>query len=511
MKINQLKAGVILSYFSMVIGYIITLFYTPLMLDLLGKTEYGLYMLVSSIVGYLYLLNFGFNSAYLRFYSRFKVQNDEINVSKVNGMFLLIFSMLSILCLIAGGVIYYFSAEILGKNITVENLKIAKMLILIMTINLVFTFLGSVFNFYIIANEKYLFSKILYLIVTILNPLLSVYVLYLGKASIGMSLVLVSTNLFTIICSCVYSLKKLNMKIRIDNLDFSLFKEMTLFSSYIFINMIVDQINWNVDKIMLARITSVSSVAIYSLASMLNSYYMTLSSNISTVFAPRVNKIIALSDKDVRIEQLFNKVGRLQFLLLGLLCSGFVIYGKLFIEFWLGNGYEDVYLITLLLIIPVTIPLIQNLGLTIQRARNMHQFRSWVYLLMAIINVLLSIPLIQKFGPLGAAMGTSVSLILGNGIAMNYYYHFKMELNIFKFWFEIIKIIPSFIIPICIISYINNHLDLYNLKNYLSSIGIYSILYIVSIWLFAMNDSEKSLVIRPMMSLKLKVLRKTKM
>lgn len=500
MKINQLKAGVILSYFSMLIGYIITLFYTPVMLDLLGKSEYGLYMLVSSIVGYLYLLNFGFNSAYLRFYARFKVQNDNDNVAKVNGMFLLIFSGLSTLCLLGGSLVYYFSSELLGANISPNDLKIAKVLIIIMTINLVFTFVGNIFNFYIIANEKYLFSKIIYLIVTILNPLLSVYVLYLGKASIGMSLVLLGTNLFTITCSFLYSVKKLKMKFKIRNLDFSLFKEMTVFSSFIFINMIVDQINWNVDKILLARITGVSSVAVYSLASMLNSYYMTLSSNISTVFAPRINKIIAKSEKDASIEHLFNKVGRIQFLLLGLLCSGFVIYGKTFIHYWLGKSYEDVYLITLFLIIPVTIPLVQNLGLTIQRARNMHQFRSWTYLAIAILNVLISMPLIREFGPLGAAMGTGIALLLGNGLAMNYYYHFKLNLNIIKFWYGILIIIPSFIIPVITIIFVNRYLNLYDLSSFLLSIGIYSLIYIISIWFFAMNDFEKSLVKKPIIA-----------
>ena len=88
MKINQLKAGAILSYVSMGLGYIISIIYTPIMLRLLGQSQYGLYNLVSSVVSYLGLLSFGFGSAYMRYYSRYKVNNDEENIAKLNGMFI---------------------------------------------------------------------------------------------------------------------------------------------------------------------------------------------------------------------------------------------------------------------------------------------------------------------------------------------------------------------------------------------------------------------------------------
>lgn len=80
-KNNQLKVGAILSYISMGLGYVISIIYTPIMLRLLGQSEYGLYNLVNSVVSYLGLLNFGFGSAYVRYYSRYKVKDDEENIA----------------------------------------------------------------------------------------------------------------------------------------------------------------------------------------------------------------------------------------------------------------------------------------------------------------------------------------------------------------------------------------------------------------------------------------------
>ena len=81
-KTNQLKIGVMLSYVSMIVQNIITIVYTPVMLRLLGQNEYGLYQLVYSVVSYLGLLNFGFGSAYVRFYSRYRVKDDQEGIAK---------------------------------------------------------------------------------------------------------------------------------------------------------------------------------------------------------------------------------------------------------------------------------------------------------------------------------------------------------------------------------------------------------------------------------------------
>ena len=47
---NQLKIGVILSYVTMAIQNIIAIVYTPVMLRLLGQSEYGLYQLLYSFL-----------------------------------------------------------------------------------------------------------------------------------------------------------------------------------------------------------------------------------------------------------------------------------------------------------------------------------------------------------------------------------------------------------------------------------------------------------------------------
>ena len=225
-------------------------------------------------------------------------------------------------------------------------------------------------------------------------------------------------------------------------------KEMAVFSSYIFLNMIIDQINWNVDKFILGRFRGTVAVAIYGLAAQLNTYYLSLATAISSVFIPRVNRMVASSDDNEKLTKLFTKVGRIQFILLSLICSGIIFFGQPFINMWAGRSYNEAYPIVLLLVIPVTIPLIQNLGIEIQRAKNMHKFRSWIYLLIAVGNVF-KCSTCQKVWWCRCSCGTAIALFIGNGLVMNWYYHNKVGLDMRYFGVKFYNLQITFITYSC--------------------------------------------------------------
>jgi O-antigen/teichoic acid export membrane protein len=505
-NINQLKTGAVLSYVSMGFGYIVSILYTPIMLRLLGQSEFGLYNLVSSVISYLGLLSFGFGSAYMRYYSRYKVNNDEKGISKLNGMFLIVFSVIGCIAIIAGAVLVLNLELLFGQKLTSGELSTAKILMAIMVVNIALSLPASVFDSYITANEEYIFQKVLQMIKTVVNPFVMLPVLLLGYKSIGMVVVTTMLTVAVEISNLIFSIKKLKMRFQFRHFDLSLMKELTVFSSYIFINMIIDQINWNVDKLILGRFRGTVAVAVYGLAAQLNTYYMSLSTAISSVFIPRVNRVVAVSKQNDELTYLFTRIGRIQFILLSFICLNFIFLGRPFIDMWAGSNYKEAYPITLLLIIPATIPLIQNLGIEIQKAKNMHKFRSWVYLSIAIGNIFLSIPLTKAYGGIGAAFGTAVSLLLGNGLIMNWYYHKKIGLNMKFFWNEILRFIPSLIPSILLGILMNIFISSYNMVAFLIMGIAYAIVFCISMWIFGMNGYEKDLVRKPI----LKVIKKLK-
>ncbi|MBQ4516643.1 MAG: oligosaccharide flippase family protein, partial [Clostridia bacterium] len=141
MRINQLKIGAVLSYATQGIHILTGLIYTPVMLRLLGQSEYGLYQLVNSVVSYLSLLSLGFSAAYVRFYSRYKVENNDEGIAKINGMFLSFFTIISVICLLCGGVMVANIDMVLGSGLTTKEQATARVLMFLMVINMALSFM----------------------------------------------------------------------------------------------------------------------------------------------------------------------------------------------------------------------------------------------------------------------------------------------------------------------------------------------------------------------------------
>ena len=168
-----------------------------------------------------------------------------------------------------------------------------------------------------------------------------------------------------------------------------------------------------------------------------------------------------------------------------------------FAYFWAGEGYDDSYVIALILIIPSIIPLIQNVGIEIQRAENRHHYRAYIYGGMAVLNLAVSIILCQFLEGIGAAIGTSLAVLLANGLIMNIVYHKKINIDIIVFWKNILRQTAGMIIPFIVGTFIMIFADTgRSLVTLLLWIVLYTAVYLVCVWLFSMNGYEKELVLK---------------
>lgn len=510
MRTSQVKGGVILSYLQMALHIVLGLVYTPIILRLLGQSEYGLYNTVSSTIATLSMLSLGFGSSYIRYFSRYKKDNDYKQISKLNGLFLLIFLIIGLIAAVCGLYLSFNLKLVFDTGLTEAELSKARVLMLLLTFNLAMGFPMSVFGSIISAHERFLFQKTVSIIQTIFTPCLTIPMLLLGYGSIGLVSISVAWAILSWLICVYYCLVKLKIRFSFKRLNILLFKDMFIYSAFIAINMVVDQINWNIDKILLGRFRGTLEVAVYSLGFSLYSYYQLFSTSISNVFTPRIHKIVNDTNSDVNLQRekltdLFVRVGRLQTIVLGLIFTGIVFFGKQFItKYWASGEYVDSYFVVLLLAGSGSIALIQNIGIEVQRAQNKHQFRSLVYVGMAIFNLMLSIILCQKYGAIGSAVGTALSLVLANGLVMNIYYHKKCNINILHFWKQILRLSLGFLIPClcgCLIMKLVNTSDLFS---YGGSILAYIMIYAVSMWTVGMNGYEKKLITNMIKSILLK-------
>ncbi|MEG0408638.1 MAG: polysaccharide biosynthesis protein, partial [Bacilli bacterium] len=111
-------------------------------------------------------------------------------------------------------------------------------------------------------------------------------------------------------------------------------------------------------------------------------------------------------------------------------------------------------------------------------------------------------PLARKYGGIGSAIGTSLSLIIGNGIIINIYYHRYVGINVIRFWKEIFRMSIPNIIPIVIIILMMNIIELHGFTNLIVFGSIYSVLYFAVNYLFSVNEYEKKILVNILKKIK---------
>lgn len=496
MKINQIKVGAILSYVVIGLNMIVGLVYTPILTRMLGQSEYGLYSLVASIISYLSILDFGFGNAIIIYTTRYRAKKQKKEENKLHGMFFVIYCIIGIIALFIGIILYLNVDKFFGNSMSVEELQKARILMSILIFNLVVTFPLSVFGSIITAYEKFVFNKILKIIQILILPMIMIPLLFMGYKSIALVVVTTIVHIGCLLINAIYCFKKLDIKVRFKGFDKSLLKEIFIYSFFVFLNIVIDKANWSVDQFILGSLVGTVAVAVYNIASQFNQMYLSFSTAISGVLLPKVTKMETENSTPEQFTDIFIKTGRIQYIILGLIITGFVIFGEYFINLLYGIEYNVSYIIACILMIPVTIPLIQNIGINILQAKNKHKFRTIVLLLISIANVAISIPLTKLYGPVGAAIGTGISFIIGQGLILNIYYYKVINIDIPKFWKEILKmsipIVITFIIGILMKQFIG-----YNtIIIYIVQIIIYSLIYCVLMWQLGMNEYEKNLFSR---------------
>lgn len=129
MKKNQIKIGAILSYIALAVTNIVGLVYTPFMVRIMGQSEYGLYSLVSSIVAYLSILDLGLGNAIVVYVAKSIAKGDKKEEKKLNGMFIIVYSIIGIIVLVAGLILYFNIDNMFQNTMSVEELVKAKIMV----------------------------------------------------------------------------------------------------------------------------------------------------------------------------------------------------------------------------------------------------------------------------------------------------------------------------------------------------------------------------------------------
>ena len=147
---------------------------------------------------------------------------------------------------------------------------------------------------------------------------------------------------------------------------------------------------------------------------------------------------MVVTDNKKELGKLFLKVSTAQLLVLCLVVGGFISCGYPFVNMWLGESRIAVFYHAIPFMLLDVVALSCNLCIEIQRAMNKHKFRAILYIILALINVGISVLMVYIMPPKdaiwGVTIGTVFSVVLGNWLVLNIYNQKVIGLPIIKYF-----------------------------------------------------------------------------
>lgn len=491
---NQLKLGAILSYVNILAGLVVGLGYTPVMIRLLGQSEFGLYSLIGSLVAYLSVLDMGLGNTIVRYVSKNRAVGDKKSESELNGLFLTVYSVIGLITLIVGSILYFNIENMFGSTLSLDQIERAKIMMILLIFNIAISFPLSVFASLMQAYERFVFLRVFNIISILLKPVIALPFLFMGYGAVTLVVTATIVNIACLLTNVYYCFKYLDIHFSKGHFEKAFLYEISGYAFFIFLNAIMDKIYWGTGQFILGMVSGTIQVAIYAIAMQFMNMYMQFSNAISGVLLPKVTMMVANGATKIELTNLMIKIGRLQYIIIGYILVMFFLIGKEFIYLWAGENYLSAYPMILILMIGLLIALVQNAGIAILQAMNLNCYRMTAYTIVAVINIFTSVILAKMYGGLGCAISTAVALLISTGLIMNRYYHKRIGIDIPLFWKNIIHMMPSAFILIVLVEAFQINVSLeYSWLYFAIKVVIYTLIYMLLMYFIGMNGYEKNL------------------
>ncbi len=436
---HERRSGVILSYFSITIRNVIALLLIPFIINHLGVSDYGIYSLVSALAGYLIVLEFGLANTTIRFLSVYKASNDKVKESEFISSIIVIYGALALFVAGVGMIIWFKLPDMFHYSMTAVEIRLLQSAFLVLLINVVITLMSNSLTGIISTYQRFRFQKNTEILVFIGRCISVVVCLQFGFGVLAIVIIDTVTNLIHSLIRFIYIQRNIDIHFQARLPDKATLKEIFVYSFFIALNVIVNQINWRVDNLIIGTLTNSKTLGIFNVGSQLVFSFIAFASAISNIFTPKIVQMVKQGVVNSVLMAQLCTIGRYQMLVLGYILIIFAIFGELFIALFVGAEFSEAFMVALIPMVPFIFVLAQTSTNAVLQALNKHKVRSLLLLATAIANVAISIILVKKLGMIGAVWGTAVALFVGELLLVNIYLYRVVKLNMLHFYRELLR------------------------------------------------------------------------
>lgn len=488
---RQIKYGALLSYAGIGINILVTLFYTPWMVNSIDKSNYAIFTLANSFIG-LFLIDFGFGAAISKFVAQYRAEGNSKKIEWILSVVFEVYLVADIVLMFILTVLYFFIDKIY-VGLTASELEIFRSVYIIVGIYSVASFPLTPITGALNAYEKFIQIQIINIaqklstvLFTIIGLILinDVRVVVVANAVIGFCSIWLKTKMSKSYAQCRFKKVALKWQELKGIIDFSIWTTVISVSN---------RFTFSMAPTVLGITSTSSEIALFAPANALESYFYTVASAINGFFLPKISRYVANGESE-KMTRLLIRVGRYQTILMGLIFSVFVVIGKSFMSLWMGTDFVGAASCALLLFLPDMLSFSEQIAATTVLAENLIRKYSVGHVLMAAFSLAFMAILGGKLGALGTCLGIALAYFI-EFLWDNYIYNRYLSLNMRKFYFECYL---KLLLPIMLYAFaIKALLDKITIDGMLTEIctkSIVAIFLYLLLLLFLLDTDERTIV-----------------
>ena len=488
---SKIAKSVIISYTSIFLNIIISLVYTPWMINKVGVSDYGLYSLVLAFLSY-FMLDFGLSGTITRFIAKYRAEGFEEKVSNMLGITAKVYLIFDTVIFIVIFILYFFLANIFG-GLTSEEIERLKIMYCIAGTFSVLSFLFKPVSGAMMAYEFFVENKLLDLVVRVGTVLLiivallfdgNVYHIVFITGAVGFGAAVVRYLVFT---------NKSKVKINWGYFNKGELIALFSFSAWILVVQLSQMFRLSLVPTILGICSNTTEISVFSVGRNLEGMVYTISAALNGLFLPKVSRMVHTGDRK-GIMDLMVRVGRIQLYVILLIFSGFFVFGQSFIHLWVGDTFNPSYYVFIALVFVNIISLTLQIGMDVVYAENKIKHTALRVVISSMIGLVLSVILAPKYGAIGCAAATGFALVLTQILYVDFYKK-NLGFNMGHFFKKChMKIMPLIIVYSVAGYLVWHYLQLQGWFSLVLAMGMYAIGYCAIAWFFLANKYEKELI-----------------
>lgn len=465
---------------------------SPFVVRTLGDTQYGAWVLLGSMVGHLGLLDIGVRSAVTRYVASYYTAADHLKATRLYSTALRIFSFAGLAAIVVSLVLSLLVGRVF--NVPADLVQIARVVVILGGLNVAASLIGGVFGGVLIGLERFDYNNAIEIAVATIRTIGVVVALMNGQGLIGLAIVqLIATTVR--IAASIWATRKLYPELQLTSFEWDrdsarLLLTFGLTASLLHVS---SAVMFYSDSLVIGAFLPIAMVTYFAIAGNLIDYARSVMSGISQTLSPRVSALQA-SGNGGALGTATMLSARLSSIVILPIATTFLVTGPQFIGLWMGAEFTGLAGHILRVI---TIPLIVLSGYQVVTAAMLgvgkHGKLIPVFVAEAVVNVILSIIWVRKYGVIGTAYGTMIPRVIVSAIVGPWYAREAIGVHLPTFWKDVFVLPALAMIPFGAASYaVEHYWPAHGVMIYFARVLALLPLAVFSVWYVCLRGEERA-------------------